>query len=542
MSTRGTASAVPLSVCANGSLADDEAAAAAAAAAASAMAELAATRVGDGDDRFGTIGSVLDNFHAAVRHEPTSSKAWHRWAMANFNVVAQLSAMAKADGGAAAAIADAADVRRCVMVVDDTPAFSSELQHQEELSGGGDGSGRDGGGGGGGDAANGGGDGDSSAVTWLRALLSANFFVVLAAVSYAMFGMGTADTIYKSVLSVFEPRANAAAVAESRVHGLVDDGHYVHRSDVARELQHWMALDMPNTLVLYGPRGSGKSTAVLNGLANHTGVLRVYLTPAATQLSCAIVRALKLTEGNKPYPCTRLEQLKPVFDAARRRMPNDTLPVVIMEVSGVGEAVEVLAQDALRQAKKLLFDFKMARGVLVLCDAALAFALNEDQRRRTMLWVDDFTRDEASAYLDSYDVLTGVNDTALRTQLFDAVGTRGAALQQFVGMYRSSPDEQGVHKFIKLVRKQACSLMLWWESAQAAHAVLHRLANSTSGAVAIENEKGEKEMEEGDLLRVIKKYGHLVMYHNDIIRAYSPAHLRAIRRWHAALPCMDDEA
>ena len=223
-------------------------------------------------------------------------------------------------------------------------------------------------------------------------------------------------------------------------------------------------------------------------------------------------------------------------------MPNGTWPVVVVEESGVGKAAEVLAQNALRQVKKLLFDYQMARGVLVLSDATLAFALNEDYARRMVVWVDDFTRAEAGTFLDKHGVLTGVNDTRLRAQLFDAAGTRPVELRRFVALYHRSPHESTLRAFIRTVREEACSLMQDWKlEAKPAHSLLHRLAESATGAAALENDQGEAEITLKELLRLIKELGPLVHYHRGMVRASSPARLRAIRQWHMSMPCAGEE-
>ena len=346
-----------------------------------------------------------------------------------------------------------------------------------------------------------------------------------------------ADAVVNSRL---EPLDNVDAVVSSRVQAPAEQ--LVHRDALMRELHEWNALEPSLTLVLHGPRGSGKSTAVLEALAGQAGVLQVELTPENDNLACAIVRELALTKENRPHPCTTLDELQPVFTAARARMPNGTWPVVVVEESGVGKAAEVLAQNALRQVKNLLFDYQMARGVLVLSDATLVFALNEDHARRLVVWVDDFTRAEADTFLDKHGVLTGVNDTRLRAQLFDAAGTRPAQLLRFVDSYHRSPQESTVRAFIRTVREEACSLMQDWKlGAKPAHSLLHRLAESANGVAALENEQGEAEIIKEELLRLIKQRGHLVLYHRRLVRAYSPAHLRAIRQWHMSLPCEDEE-
>ena len=55
--------------------------------------------------------------------------------------------------------------------------------------------------------------------------------------------------------------------------------------------------------------------------------------------------------------------------------------------------------------KELSADLGLANVILVLGDADAAFAMPKDDDRQTPIWVDDFTEDEAHAYLDKLEYL-----------------------------------------------------------------------------------------------------------------------------------------
>ena len=55
-------------------------------------------------------------------------------------------------------------------------------------------------------------------------------------------------------------------------------------------------------------------------------------------------------------------------------------------------------------------DLEAAHVILVLSDGIAAFALPNDPDRQTLVWVDDFTPDEAVTYLDGRGCMLPAHD------------------------------------------------------------------------------------------------------------------------------------
>ena len=157
-------------------------------------------------------------------------------------------------------------------------------------------------------------------------------------------------------------------------------------------------------LVVEGPRGCGKSLGVVHALTNDTGVVCVKMRN--TEKAClTIAEALGVPGG---FTLTE-NQLKNVLDKTRRmRMGRNPAsaewrPTIIAELTRnpgtftYGEQVKLM--------KKLSADRGLANVILVLSDADAAFAMPKDDDRQTPIWVDDFTEDEAHAYLDKLEFL-----------------------------------------------------------------------------------------------------------------------------------------
>ena len=157
-------------------------------------------------------------------------------------------------------------------------------------------------------------------------------------------------------------------------------------------------------LVVEGPRGCGKSLGVVHALTNDTGVVCVKMSNTE-KAHVTIAEALGV-----PGDFTLTEnQLKNVLDKTRRmRMGRNPAsaewrPTIIAELTRnpgsftYGEQVTLM--------KDLSADRGLANVILVLSDADAAFAMPKDDDRQTPIWVDDFTEDEAHAYLDKLEYL-----------------------------------------------------------------------------------------------------------------------------------------
>ena len=158
-------------------------------------------------------------------------------------------------------------------------------------------------------------------------------------------------------------------------------------------------------LVVEGPRGCGKTLGVVHALTNDTGVVCVEMSN--TKDACATIsealgvpRDFTLTEN----------QLRNVLNKTRTmRMGRNPAsaqwrPTIIAELTrNPGTCTYNGTQVTLM--KELSADRGLANVILVLSDADAAFAMPKDDDRQYPIWVDDFTEDEAHAYLDKLEYL-----------------------------------------------------------------------------------------------------------------------------------------
>lgn len=112
---------------------------------------------------------------------------------------------------------------------------------------------------------------------------------------------------------------------------------------------------------------------------------------------------------------------------------------MIVELRTGGEDDDRSVTNAVATAlKPLNTDRRSCRVILVLSDADTAFGLPMDEDRQKLVWVEDFTREQASLFFDNVGCLklgerfdgngTDLNEQ-LRHRVFEFIGTRPAALE-----------------------------------------------------------------------------------------------------------------
>ena len=187
-------------------------------------------------------------------------------------------------------------------------------------------------------------------------------------------------------------------------------------------------------MVVAGPKGCGKSTVVQAALRNVTGVIPVELTTDALEkdIFSQILSALggvgisKLEAREKFHEITNR--------AAKALNSPNWKPTVVFEISG--KSTDVLGVDAVcRLAKKITTDTQSAHAIIVLSDANAAFGVPANDRpRQKMVWIEDFTIEEAHQFFDYRNFLKPVNESdniQLRQRIFNQVGTRPYSLEKF---------------------------------------------------------------------------------------------------------------
>lgn len=113
---------------------------------------------------------------------------------------------------------------------------------------------------------------------------------------------------------------NSDAIVQSRIQPQISPALFVNRQLIEQELAKWLAMNNHTTLIVYGPRGAGKTALVHNALAHRTGVIDVKVGAETPSIACAVVEKLNLTASNKPMLCKRAADLKQLFLVARTKL------------------------------------------------------------------------------------------------------------------------------------------------------------------------------------------------------------------------------
>jgi hypothetical protein len=213
---------------------------------------------------------------------------------------------------------------------------------------------------------------------WSRAAAALG---VIAVVVSAGFGKEWPSIFFSHVS---EPLKNVNAIVQSRIEPQVAPELFVHRPMVEQKLLDWFTAGVNTTLIVYGPRGAGKTTLVHNALVNRTGIINVGVSPASPSIACQVVKLLRLTSENGALLCDEMTDLKQLFVNAQAKL-NGSLPVIVVDVAAEPENAEQLANLVVRQAKRLVVDKQMARCILVFSDASVVFALNEHGPSHTVV-------------------------------------------------------------------------------------------------------------------------------------------------------------
>jgi hypothetical protein len=326
---------------------------------------------------------------------------------------------------------------------------------------------------------------------------------------------------------------------------------YVPRPFFEAQLTPHVAHASQDYIVVVGPRGVGKSRVVDAVVADRPGVLLVDLGE-----SQSVVDAIFSALGENlvsDFPERSANVLKDLFQrvAVRHRRMHpaepDWVPTLVVEVHS-GKDGQAMVYSVATVAKSLNTDKRCCRVILVLGDVDAAFGLPSDGFRQTLVWIDDFTSDEANQFFDNVCCLplrqrfdannTDLNDR-LRRRWFEFVGTRPAALEfvanQLARVPIASLDER-VDALISEQMTQATRVLgkLFEQEGSPSGADFQRLVETMlqepDRAVSAETLNGDLKIPEV-ATTILRKY-HALMYHvpSGTYRFYSPTFLHAARK------------
>jgi hypothetical protein len=322
---------------------------------------------------------------------------------------------------------------------------------------------------------------------------------------------------------------------------------YVSRPGLTELIGGYIGTAGLHYLVVVGPRGCGKSVGVVAAAINHTGVIRVTFSESRGSVNSQILQKVC---PEYPLHGTTLDEdlLGGIFQAASEKYAKQHsdakwVPTVIAEVDS--ETADSSVAKVAKAMKRLGSDTKSCRSIVVLSDALTAFALPGDDARIELLWVEDFTLQEAHTYLNvtgmlplSVNMSDGTDlNRAWRESVFDRVGTRPAWLESLVTKVRDPATE--LEPFVEDVLHDARDIVgrlikddpsMKIPTGSDMKRLVTAMLKSPTNTVEAETLNGILG-KPNEVAPLMKKY-HALMYHHPskTYRFYTPAFLHAARR------------
>ena len=228
----------------------------------------------------------------------------------------------------------------------------------------------------------------------------------------------------------------------------------LHREDMTYlESEMMMYESTPRYYAVVGPRGSGKSSSILKigetiPMLNYTvnadstnDLFRMILSkhcPDELQRNPNIATSMfviplfrKLFFNRDTKQIIYGSQKSPDGDIGYLKVEKNRtkfLPIVVIDIDSY-MSPSVITNMA-KNVKSLCSDTGVCKGVLLLSDAYGSYALPKGDSRATIVWIDDFTEQEAMKYFDMYNFMQD-NHTA-RMQIIADYGTRPVELKMIV--------------------------------------------------------------------------------------------------------------
>ena len=333
-------------------------------------------------------------------------------------------------------------------------------------------------------------------------------------------------------------------------------GEEIHRPDITHPITSYLNTKSGHGyMVVIGPRGGGKSTAVTQAVKGRKGTIGISVNEK-TNIYEVITEALYRSERTSNatenlrksnYVISNEMQLDDLLlKATDMHEPHDPLwrPTFVVEIDR--GAQDRLVKDLARVFKRLSVDLRAAHVILVLSNEVAAFALPSDPTRQKKVWVEDYTLLEAESYLDIRGFLIPTQDknkaaedlanVEQRRKLFKLGGTRPSFLKMVCDMGEPLLD-QTLAEFLGDAEDEIRGL-LWKATAQQFASDFARL---TCELLKTTDDVGVPSSATGDYLappdtvvEAFKKH-HAMVYHSPsrAYRFFSPAHRHAAQRIHS---------
>jgi hypothetical protein len=219
---------------------------------------------------------------------------------------------------------------------------------------------------------------------------------------------------------------------------------YVARAQIDAELGAFVEHAGERIVIVIGPRGAGKTTAVAHALEQTDGVIMLSVTGEHKRDTGIYASLLDNTLGRTPYSTSALSQnqmvgyLKAAASRYGKLHPHaaDWKPTLVFELETKAEPATVSL--AVQTMKNLVCDRAVCHGFVVLSDAHSIYAVTTDTGRHAYTWTGDFSSAEADAYLDVLGVLSAADERALRAEVYAKASTRAIDLSNLAAELNSS--------------------------------------------------------------------------------------------------------
>jgi len=215
-----------------------------------------------------------------------------------------------------------------------------------------------------------------------------------------------------------------------------DEEIYVERQGLEQRIADHVRRTTPRKyLVVVGPRGGGKTTAVKKMLMGRGKVVYVTLESEVETIQANL-------RSNLGIPSDKVFKVKDAFKAFEGLHGVDK-PVLVVEIDSNVSSKTVKEQS--QELKILCTDAKLAHGILILSDANATFKLNTDEDRQEILWITDLDENEMNALLDKFGILPkdDPDSAALRRRLWNEVGANAQDLVKMAKKARKAAGEAG---------------------------------------------------------------------------------------------------
>jgi GTPase SAR1 family protein len=277
-------------------------------------------------------------------------------------------------------------------------------------------------------------------------LLRDGFFFVLATISTAFISF-----YFGSVQKVQDPAENTMrflTVQDIRESTVIADSklekNYVHRPAVEKELNEYIeGKPTKKYLIVYGPKGAGKSSVVLKTLSEKKGVALVEVPNGAdkAQLSKMVAQAVMNTKQEVSTDSDEVyKTLRKIKDdiANDKNADKGNYPTIVFEVERGGTDEDIRLIENVRSLSKKFST--VANVIIILSEAIAVTTFGRDPKREKYMYVGDMTREEAKQLLEKLG--KHLNDTDF-THLYDNIGGRPIDLTDFASRDVSVKDFVG---------------------------------------------------------------------------------------------------